>query len=268
MSKEKLSKKELNTLYHRYMMWYNAGSSYERYHGMGYGYALIPLFKKYYDRQGQIEGLQRHTDMHNTEMQVGSLIFGITTGLGEQKALGKDVDDELIKTTKIGLMGPVAGIGDAMVQGVMIPILLSIGVALAQGGNPLGPIFYMIAYPLIIFLGCRFLFNTGYHLGIDAVNLFLGETAKRITEAITLLGVILMGGIAASYIKFTTKLVIPRGEDVVEVQSILDGIFPKLIPLLLVFAVYGIMSKKKVSTVRMILLLMLFTFVLAFFHII
>lgn len=67
MLKEKLSKKELNTLYHRYMMWYNAGSSYERYHGMGYGYALIPLFKKYYDRQGQIEGLQRHTDMHNTE---------------------------------------------------------------------------------------------------------------------------------------------------------------------------------------------------------
>lgn len=100
------------------------------------------------------------------------------------------------------------------------------------------------------------------------MNLFLGETAKRITEAITLLGVILMGGIAASYIKFTTKLVIPRGEDVVEVQSILDGIFPKLIPLLLVFAVYWIMSKKKVSTVRMILLLMLFTFVLAFFHII
>ena len=77
-----------------------------------------------------------------------------------------------------------------------------------------------------------------------------------------------MTGVQTCALPISTKLVIPRGEDVVEVQSILDGIFPKLIPLLLVFAVYGIMSKKKVSTVRMILLLMLFTFVLAFFHII
>ncbi len=38
-------------------------------------------------------------------------------------------------------MGPIAGIGDSIIPGMLIPILLSIGMALAAGGDVLGPLF-------------------------------------------------------------------------------------------------------------------------------
>ena len=42
---------------------------------------------------------------------------------------------------KATLMGPLAGLGDSIIQGIIVPILLSIAMGLANGGNMLGPIF-------------------------------------------------------------------------------------------------------------------------------
>lgn len=55
-------------------------------------------------------------------------------------------------------MGPIAGIGDSMIPGMLIPILLSIGMALAAGGNVLGPLFYTVARLAIIIPGSGFCF--------------------------------------------------------------------------------------------------------------
>ncbi|MCI8599318.1 MAG: PTS system mannose/fructose/sorbose family transporter subunit IID [Lachnospiraceae bacterium] len=262
---ERLTNKELNSLWNRYMWFYDGSCSFPLYHGMGYVYGLLPLFKKYYKNKGDIsKGLNRHVQMFNTEMQVGSIIYGIVVGMEEQKALGKDIDDEVIRTTKVGLMGPVAGIGDSMLVGMIIPILLSIGISLGEGGNPLGPLFYMITYPLLIILGSHFLFFKGYHLGINAVKNLIGEQANKIREAVMLLGTIVMGGLSASYIKFNTILSFVKGTETVTVQSILDGIFPKLVPLAIVLCVWYFMSKKKVSAIKMMLILTVFIFLCAF----
>ena len=66
-------------------------------------------------------------------------------------------------------MGPVAGIGDSLVVGTLIPILLGIGMGLATGGNPIGPIFYIIAWNILITFGMKFLYKKGYEMGGKAV---------------------------------------------------------------------------------------------------
>ncbi len=99
---------------------------------MGIVYSLIPLWNKYYDKAKKFAAMKRHTHFYNTEMQVGALIQGITVGLEEQKALGKDVSDDVIRANKVGLMGPIAGIGDSILVGVIIPILLSIAISLSS----------------------------------------------------------------------------------------------------------------------------------------
>lgn len=263
-SNEKLTPKELNHLWNRYMWFYNSQGNFARFHGIGYVFSLIPLFKKYYDKEGQIDGMKRQSPFLNTEMQLGSLLFGITVGLEEQKALGMDVDDEVIKGTKIGLMGPLAGIGDSMIPGMIIPILLSIAISLSAGGSVLGPIFYIVAYTALIVLGSKFLFYRGYNMGVDAVHLLIGEKATRIREAVTMVGVIVMGAIAASYVSISTVIMIPSGSESVALQGILDGIFPKLLSLLVVFALWALFSKrKKASPISVLLVLAALSFLFA-----
>ena len=265
---EKLSKQELKKLWWRYMWSYNSSASFERFHAMGIVYSLIPLFDKYYKKEEKFEAMKRHTHFYNTEMQVGALIQGITVGLEEQKALGEDVSGDVIRANKVGLMGPIAGIGDSILVGVIIPILLSIAISLSAGGSVIGPLFYIAAFLALVLLGSKYLFDKGYVLGVDAAKIIVGEKATKIVNAIILLGVTIMGGMAASYVGLTTKISFGSGEETRMLQDILDGIFPKLLPLLLVLGVWGLMSKKKVSPLTMTLILAAFSFIAAYFNII
>ena len=267
---EKMTKKELNKLWNRYMWSYNSSASFERFHAIGWVYSLIPMFKKYYGEKKTeiIEAMKRHSEFFNTEAQLGSLIFGITVGLEEQKALGKDVDGEVVKATKVGLMGPVAGVGDSMIPGMLIPILLSIGMALSGGGSALGALFYIVVYTAIIVFGSKFLFMRGYNMGLKSIDLIIGEKASRLRDAIILLGVVVMGGVAASYVGFSTKVQFASGNEMRALQDLLDGIFPKLIPLALVLISWLLMAKKKISPLAMTLILAALAFVCALFNII
>jgi mannose/fructose/N-acetylgalactosamine-specific phosphotransferase system component IID len=265
---EGLSKKELTKLWWRYMWIYNSSASFERFHAMGIVYSLLPLWDKYYDKKQKFEAMKRHTHFYNTEMQTGALIHGITVGLEEQKALGKDVSGDVIRANKVGLMGPIAGIGDSILVGVIIPILLSIAMSLSAGGNVLGPLFYIATFVALIVFGSKYLFDRGYHLGVDAVKIIIGEQATRIVNSIILLGVTIMGGMAASYVGLSIKTVMGSGENAKPIQDILNGIFPKLLPLLLVLGIWGLMAKKKVSPLVMTIIVAVLAFVAAYFKII
>ena len=51
-----------------------------------------------------------------------------------------------------------------------IPLLLGIALGLSTGGSPVGAVFYIIAWNVIITLGMRLLFFKGYELGGKAVD--------------------------------------------------------------------------------------------------
>mgnify|MGYP000532608773 FL=1 len=64
-------------------------------------------------------------------------------------------------------MGPIAGIGDSLVVGTVIPILLGIALGMSTGGSPLGAIFYIIVWNLFAYFGMKFLYFKGYELGAE-----------------------------------------------------------------------------------------------------
>ncbi|MDD9148903.1 PTS system mannose/fructose/sorbose family transporter subunit IID [Sporolactobacillus sp. CQH2019] len=258
-----LDKKTVHKSYFRWMMYNLVATSYEFLEAFGFAYAMEPVLKKLYgkDPDKLKEALERHSVFYNTEPQLGAIVNGMTVGLEEQRALGAEgVTDDFITSLKVGLMGPLAGIGDSMIPGMLIPILLSIGMGLGAGGNILGPLFYMVAYNLIIVLGSRYLFYKGYELGADAVNLFVGEMAQNVTQAITVLGTIVTGGVAATYVKLPLPIKINMAHSTLDIQQILDNIFPSLAPLLLILISWYFMSKKHVSPIKLIIVY----FILAF----
>lgn len=253
-NKIRLSKKTLNKSYWTWMFNNLSSMSFEWLATFGFADAMAPVLEELYpnDKEELIAGLQRHAVFYNTEPQVGAIINGIACGLEEERANGSAVSGDMINSIKIGLMGPIAGIGDAMVPGMLIPLLLSIGMGLAEGGSLLGPIFYVVTYiPIMLFLS-RKLFNTGYELGTAAVDYIVGEMAQRIRESFNLLGSIVIGGVAASYVGISTILTIPTGvaDEVISVNDTLNGIFPGLLPMSLVLFTWWIMSKKKFSPLK------------------
>ena len=263
MAEKKLSKKTLVKSWRDWMMYNLSSMSFERLESFGFCHSMIPVIEELYgnDKEEVKAALKRQSAFYNTEPQLGAIVNGIVVGLEEKRANGEDIDDEIINGLKVGMMGPVAGIGDSIIPGMLVPILLSIGLGLAQGGNILGPLFYIVVYNVLIITGSYFLFMKGYRLGTDAVNLLIDERAEKLKEAFAILGVFVTGGIAASYMNISTKLGYKNGSVDINLQKILDGIFPKLIPLIIVLFTYYLMTKKKFSALKAMLVLLIIAIV-------
>lgn len=255
-----LTSRDLRACWRAWMMYNLSSMSFERLESFGFCLGMMPALKKLYPGKAErMEAMKRHASFYNTEPQLGAIINGLAVGLEEKRANGEKIDGETINTLKVGLMGPIAGIGDSMIPGMLIPILLSIGMALAAGGNVLGPLFYIVAWLGIIIPGSWFLFLKGYQMGSGSVEMLVSSKSTRLREALSLLGVFVMGGVAASYVKLGTGLEFITEDGVnIHVQQMLDGIFPHLLPLVVVLGTWYLMAKRGVSPVKaMVLLLVL-----------
>lgn len=157
MAQKKLTKKTLMKSFHHW--YYGNLTCFSQEHMQTFGYltSMLPIVEELYDnKEDQARSMQTYTAFFNTEPQLGSLIVGITAGLEEARANGsEEVDDETINGLRAGLMGPVAGIGDSLVVGTLIPVILGIALGLSTGGSPIGAVFYIVIWNLLAYLGMR-----------------------------------------------------------------------------------------------------------------
>lgn len=143
-------------------------------------------------------------------------------------------------------MGPLAGIGDSLLPGTYIPILLSIGLGLSKDGSIAGPLFYIVVFLGTMIPLTMWLFNMGYRSGINAVEAILASGLKDlISDAAAIVGGTVVGGISATYVAANLGWEFKSGEMVISLQNILDSIFPSLVPLLLTLLAYYLIAKKK-----------------------
>ncbi|WP_313580535.1 PTS system mannose/fructose/sorbose family transporter subunit IID [Lacrimispora sp.] len=265
-----LNKKDINKAAWSYIFFIQATQNFERMMGLAFCHVLEPILKKLYknDSGEYKKSLQRHMQFFNTEPQLGALIPGITIAMEEARAMGEDVSEELIVNTKNALMGPFAGIGDSMLIGTYSPILLSIAMSMCiNDGNPVGPLFFCAVW-LTSVVGLQwYLFHKGYDMGIGAANLFFTNRslADKITTGLTMMGLIVIGGVAATTVKANVVYQFVSGEMSLSLQEqIFDKIMPGILPLLLTLAVWYLMDKKKWSATKIILGIVAFTAVMVF----
>jgi PTS system mannose-specific IID component len=254
---KKLSKKDLFWSYFLWLNWSQQSYNYERLQAMGFTFALIPAIKKLYDKvEDQIAALKRHMVFFNTEpSHIGISILGMVLAMEEKKANGGDISDEDINAVKIGLMGPLAGVGDSWFQGIVFPILLSLGAGMAIEGNYLGPFVFVIPFLVQMFAVGWTVFNIGYNQGKSAIANILGNKKFKVAiESLTVLGMLVVGTMAAQRVNIALNIGFTVGQTPVDLQSILDSLAPGLVPLLVVLGVYGLLSKK-VNPIWIVLLL-------------
>lgn len=263
MPEKKISQKALKKSFRNWYYGHLTCFSQEHMQTFGYLCSMVPIVEDLYDtKEEQKEALQTYTAFFNTEPQLGTVVVGMTAGLEEAKANGEDIDGEMINGIRAGLMGPVAGIGDSLIVGTLIPILLGIALGLSTNGSPLGAIFYVITWNLLMTFGMKFLYYKGYELGGKAVELIVGEKANAIRESVIMLGTIVIGAVAASWISISTsfEMLNPEGGVIINLQSVFDSIFPKLLPLTTVLFCWWLISKKKMSPTKVMLILVVIAF--------
>lgn len=271
-----VTKKDLLKAWLRWTTAVEVPVSFDRMQALAFGYSMNPVMRKIYkDKPEELkEAMKRHTSMFNTNCDWGSIIHGITISLEEQRALGHEdeISPEMIQSLKLGLMGPLAGIGDSVDQGIVATIPLAIFVPMAQAGSVIAAFIPAIIYVAWSYIWSWTLFKKGYTLGKNSVLEILHSGAiKKVIDIASIVGLFMIGCLSASYVKVTTILEFASGAAdgaTTTVQSILDGILPNLLPFCVVMGMYLYIMKRGPKFIRLMVYTMVIAIALTFFHII
>lgn len=264
--------------------------NYERMQNGGFVYAMIPAIKKLYTtKEEQSAALKRHLEFFNTHPYVASPVIGVTLALEEDRANGTEVDNSAIQGVKVGMMGPLAGVGDPVFWFTVRPILGALGASLAMTGSILGPILFFVLWNVIRWAFMWYTQEFGYKVGTKITEDLSGGLLQKITKGASILGMFVLGslverwvsinfaptvstvqlsegayiewdklpdggaGIKAAFEQYSAGLSLSP-EKVTTLQANLDSLIPGLTPVLLTLLCMWLL-KKNVSPIIIILAL-------------
>lgn len=143
-NKKQLTKSDLRNMFIRSNILLGS-FNFERAQALGICFIMIPAIKRLYGPGPErADALKRHLEWFNTQPYVASPILGVTAAMEEEKAGGSPVSGTGISGVKIGLMGPLAGVGDPVFWGTVRPVLAALGASIALTGSLAGPLLFFI----------------------------------------------------------------------------------------------------------------------------
>ncbi|QIQ21152.1 PTS system mannose/fructose/sorbose family transporter subunit IID [Zophobihabitans entericus] len=262
--------------------------NYERMQNGGWVYAMIPAIKKLYQtKEDRSAALKRHLEFFNTHPYVAAPVLGVTLALEEERANGAAVDDVAIQGVKVGMMGPLAGVGDPVFWFTVRPMLGALGASLAMSGNIIGPILFFVIWNIIRWGFIWYTQEFGYKTGSKITDNLSGGLLQKITKGASILGMFVLAALVQRWVSINFKPIVstvkldngafidwsslPLGgegiksaliqmqsglsltqEKVTSLQNNLDQLIPGLTPLLLTFLCMWLL-RKKVSPIIIIL---------------
>ena len=155
--------------------------NYERMQNGGWCFAMIPAIKKLYTtKEDQIAALKRHLEFFNTHPYVASPVIGVTLALEEDKANGAPVEDSAIQGVKVGMMGPLAGVGD--------------------------PVFWNVIRWAFMWYTQEF----GYNVGTKITEDLSGGLLQKVTKGASILGMFVLGALIERWVSINFTPVVSK----------------------------------------------------------
>ena len=266
--------------------------NYERMQNGGWAFSIIPAIKKLYKTEEERSAaLKRHLEFFNTHPYVASPVIGVTLALEEERANGAEVDDAAIQGVKVGMMGPLAGVGDPVFWFTVRPILGALGASLAMTGNIMGPILFFVLWNVIRWGFMWYTQEFGYKAGAKITEDRSGGLLQKVTKGASILGMFILGSLVQRWVSISFQPVVskvslsdgayidwgklPEGAKGIQqafeqyasglsltptkittLQNNLDSLIPGLVPLLLTLFCMWLL-KKNVSPIIIIIALFL-----------
>ncbi|MEV4147984.1 PTS system mannose/fructose/sorbose family transporter subunit IID [Amycolatopsis sp. NPDC049691] len=252
----RLSKQDLRRVFRRYFWSSQISWNYERMQALGFAYSMEPVLRRLYpEKADYVAGLQRHLQFFNTSVLVGGPLI-----LGSSVALEEAGTPKSAASTKVALMGPMAGIGDTVVFALYNSIVFTMGASWALQGSWLGPAFAAVMVLVPYALIRRWQFGFAYREGKRLAGHLAAGALARVAQGATVLGFVVLGGFIPSIVKVVTTLTYRQtttvqGQPVtqaVAIQDRLDELVPFLLPVLVTAGVYLLTAKARLRPVWII----------------
>lgn len=242
-----LTKRDLNRTFWRMFWSLQISWNYERMQALGFCWAMEPVLRRIYpDKEEYAEGLQRHLTFFNTSPIIGAPLI-----LGSAVAMEEAHSKQSAEGVKVGLMGPMAGVGDTLTFALYNSIIFTIAASWAIQGKWIGFFFAAVMVLVPYFLVRRWQFFFAYKRGKNLAQSIAGGALERLSETATILGLIVLGGFIPSIVHVWTTLTYKQDvtvqgkavEQTVNVQDQIDGVLPYAFPVVLTAVVYWLMKK-------------------------
>ncbi|MGN1025640.1 MAG: PTS system mannose/fructose/sorbose family transporter subunit IID [Faecousia sp.] len=251
---EKLNKKDLWRIFFRSCQ-LDASWNYERQQNLGYSYGISAAISKIYkkDPEKKKQALKRSLEFMAVTPQLSAMLMGINVAMEEENAKNPDFDENSINSVKTSLMGPLAGIGDALIPGTLRIIAASIAISFAAQGSILAPFLYLLIFNIpgftIQYLGLKY----GYQFGTSFITkISKSGIMEKISYAAGIVGLMVIGGMVATQIWLDLPIMVGTGDVATPLMTYLDQIMPCLIPLGCFGGMYYLLGKKvKTTTILM-----------------
>lgn len=256
-SKEKatvLTKKDyLNATLRSYVL--QNAQNYGNMQGTGMLNTMWPQLRKIYanDESEFRRVAVSNLEFYNTNPQPYPFVSSIALAMYDS---GQNEEDT--RAIKFALMGPLAGIGDALSQFGLAPLFSSIFGSLALTGMVWAPIpFFLCLFGIT--LGVRLLMGyLGWKVGTSIIDT-LSDRMAAIADIASTLGLTVIAGLSVSFVKVNLawqySQTIKGKTKIVSVQSVLDQIMPYMLPIALTYFVYWLITKKHWTIYKIVILL-------------
>lgn len=256
----KLTEADFKQINRRSLFGFQLGWNYERMQASGYLYTILPQLRKLYgDDTPELKQMMKlHTQFFNTSNFFNTIVTGIDLALEEEEGVKSA---ETVNGLKTGLMGPFAAIGDA-IFGALIPAIFgAIAANMAQEGNPVGVFIWVAANIFIMVFRWKQL-KFAYREGTALVTT-MQHRLTALTEAATQLGVFMVGALIATMINVKLTIAPMIGKVSIDFQNNLDMLLPRLLPALIVLAIYWMLGKKNMTSTRAIFIVLIVSIALS-----
>ena len=185
--------------------------NYERMQNGGWCYSIIPAIKKLYKtEEDRAAALKRHLEFYNTHPYVSAPVMGVTLALEEERANGMPVDDQTVQGVKVGMMGPLAGVGDPVFWFTVRPILGALGASLALSGSIVGPLLFFVVWNLIRIAFLWYTQEFGYKVGTSIAKDMSGGLLGKVTEGASILGMFIIGALVQRWVSISFTPVVSQ----------------------------------------------------------
>ena len=235
-------------------------NNYERQQNAGFTQAMMPVIEKHYKSdEEKKQAYERHMEYFLTNDITSAIPIGVAAAMEERHALQKDIEPDSINAVKTALMGPLAGLGDSLLNGTARPILAGLAISFISAGlSWIGPIFFVIGMS-IVSLGIRYVgVFQGYKQGVKFVQKIQESgLINNISQLAAIAAFTIVGGFIPALVEIAIPIEYSSGDTTLKIQAILDELCPGILGMLYAGLMYMLVVKKKISAIKLILITML-----------
>lgn len=245
----KLTRKDISQVMWRYVMTRQMCFNYETMQSGPWVWSMHPAMDKIYngDREILSEKYKSYFKFFNCHPWFGMLILMANLAVESTKA---ENATDVALDVRTSLMGPLAGLGDAIVWVLLPTVTGAIAGYQALNGSLFG-LFLAIAVNIALWMVFWVLSYPVYERGVSFIT-DKANSLRNLTEVCSILGIIVMGAMVYSTVNVKIGITWTVGDLTQNLNDLMNTVIPKFANVMTMLVMYWVLGKKGVKASSLI----------------